>query len=169
MCPGDRNKLNNIKADFSTTQTGYNIPNNVGGNSGGTYPTYTQTTVVSGTATPQGKDNATSFTVGLQGDETQPNVMLSADRNFLTANAAVAPAQNPLANGRTSLMDQVIGQAAWITGNTTANQAAQHDASGNYALSDGSVQQGTSSSLTTQLRQSSASLGYNGLVTVFPL
>jgi prepilin-type N-terminal cleavage/methylation domain-containing protein/prepilin-type processing-associated H-X9-DG protein len=158
MCPGDRNKLNNMKADFTTGQSGYNIPNGAGVNSGGAYPTYNQTTTVSGTAVPQGKDNATSFTVGLDADETQPNVVLSADRNFNTVNGTVPTAANP----------RGAGAVNHVMGNTTANQAAQHDNAGNYALADGSVQQGTSSGLQQQLRQAASAIGRDNITTVFP-
>lgn len=169
MCPGDRNKLNNIKSDFTTGLSGFNRGTAVGGagvNSAGVIGTYTYNQVTAGA--PQGKDNALSFNVVLQADETQPNVMLSADRNYRTANAAVNAATVPLTGGQTSLMNATTGQAAWVTGTGTSGQAGHHDTAGNYALSDGSVQQTTSSGLTTQLRQASSGLGGVVHTAAFP-
>ena len=164
MCPGDRNKLNNIKSDFTTGAAGYNRPV-LTANSGGTLYTYTQ--VTAGIA--NGKDNATSFNVVLQADETQPNAMLSADRNYRTQNGGtVTVLQNVLVGGQTMLADQTTGVASWVTANV-AGSAGHHDTAGNYALSDGSVQQTTTSALTTQVRQASSGLGYNAHVAVFPL
>ena len=160
MCPGDRNKLSNIKSDFTTSATtGYNNPSGVGVNSGGTYPTYTAG---------QGKDDATSFMVGLDTDETQPITILSADRNYRTANGVVSATQAPVVGGQTSNMDARVGEAQWVTGPTAARQAAHHDTAGNYALSDGSVQQTTSSGLQTQLRQASSMGGVSVHRAVFP-
>jgi hypothetical protein len=175
VCPGDRNKLNNIKSDFTTNPTGYRIPATAGGEATGTgYAGYNTTVTVGGVAgTPQGKGNATSFTVGLDADETQPNAILSADRNYRTANGANAPSpvQNPLFNGNQLPMlrtGAAGGKAVWVTGNSTANQAAQHDTSGNYALSDGSVQQSTSSGLQQQMLQAANGVGVDFLIHVFP-
>jgi hypothetical protein len=175
VCPGDRNKLNNIKSDFTTNPTGYRAGlTAAGGNTTGVYPTYSQQGTVGGVAgTRFGKDQATSFTIGLTGDETQPNSILSADRNFTTANGATAPSpvQNPRITGVTLQMlrtGAAGGKAVWITGNTTASQAAQHDNAGNYALSDGSVQQSTSSGLQQQLLQNANGIGTDVIQTVFP-
>ena len=170
MCPGDRNKLNNIKSDFGTGATGYNTPVGAGTASGGLIATYNYSQTTGAPAGPQGKDNATSFNVVLQADETQPNVMLSSDRNYRTADAAVAATLVPLTGGQTSAMNPNTAAASgqWLTGNA-AGQAAQHDTAGNFALSDGSVQQVTSSGLTTQLKQASSGLGGVVHSAVFPL
>ncbi|MSU27534.1 MAG: type II secretion system protein [Pedosphaera sp.] len=162
MCPGDRNKLNNMRSDFTTgTLTGYFFPTGAG-NSGGTFPTYTA----------QGKDNATSFNVVLDADETQPNAILSSDRNYQTAAAAIAnPAIAVYAGSfaRTTVMNRTTGFAAWVTGTGTTGNGGHHDMAGNYALSDGSVQQTTSSALQIQLRQASSGLGVDFHKAVFPL
>jgi prepilin-type N-terminal cleavage/methylation domain-containing protein len=174
LCPGDRNKLNNIKSDFSTNPTGFLAGIGAGANTTASYPTYTQNGAVGGVAgTPFGKDQALSFTVGLDSDETQPNAMLSADRNYRTANAAGSPSavQAPLITGNQLPMlrtGAAGGKASWLTGPTTAGQAAQHDTAGNYALSDGSVQQTTSSGLTQQMLQAANGLGVDYLIHVFP-
>jgi len=168
LCPGDRNKLNNIKSDFSTRgAVGFNSPLAAGGHPGGNgYATYNGTANQGGVA-PLGKDNALSYTVGLDADESQPNLILSADRNFRTANGAVSPLQVPLSGAINVQMNQGTGQAAWITGNA-AGQAAQHDNAGNFALSDGSAQQTTSSGLQQQMRQAAAALGRNNITVSFP-
>ena len=163
MCPGDRNKLNNIKSDFTSGTAGYNNPNGAGVNSpAGTPPTYAAA----------GKDAATSFTVGLDADETQPNVILSSDRNFLSANGAVAATQNPRSGGTsgsfTMPMNRTTGQAGWVVGAGTTGAFGQHDTAGNYALSDGSVQQTTASGLTTQMKQAAGSIGRDNIIMVFP-
>jgi hypothetical protein len=44
---------------------------------------------------------------------------------------------------------------------------AHHDTAGNFALSDGSVQQTTTSGLETQMRQAGAGLGGN-ILFAFP-
>jgi prepilin-type processing-associated H-X9-DG protein len=96
-------------------------------------------------------------------------VVLSADRNFNTVNGTVPTAANPRGAGAVNhVMNRTTGQAAWVMGNTTANQAAQHDNAGNYALADGSVQQGTSSGLQQQLRQAASAIGRDNITTVFP-
>ena len=159
MCPGDRNKLNNIKSDFTTGAQGFNNPAGAGVNSGGTFPTYTL----------QGKDNALSFNVVLQADETQPNAILSADRNYRANDAAaqVVATLTPLVGGNTTPLSSTVGLANWVTGGVTG-AAAHHDTAGNYALSDGSVQQTTASGLQTQLRQASGGLGVNFHIAAFP-
>ena len=163
MCPGDKNKLNNLRSDFTTgVITGYNFPATAGGNAtAGGYPTY-------GPAL-QGKDNATSFNVVLQADETQPNAILSADRNYRANDAAaqVLTTANPLVGGNTTPLSSTVGLANWVTGGVTG-AAAHHDTAGNYALSDGSVQQTTASGLQTQLRQASGGLGVNFHIAAFP-
>ena len=159
MCPGDRNKLNNIKSDFTTGAQGFNNPAGAGANSTGTFPTYTL----------QGKDSALSFNVVLQADETQPNAILSADRNYRANDAAaqVVATLNPLVGGNTTPLSSTAGLANWVTGGVTG-AAAHHDTAGNYALSDGSVQQSSASGLQTQLRQASGGLGVNFHIAAFP-
>ena len=179
-CPGDRNKLNAQKSDFSTTATtGYKVPTNTTDDTpargaGAAIPAYTQ-----------GKDACTSFVVGLSADETQPNAVLSGDRNFAQQNnTGAAPnntgiyikgvGANAAVNGGAFTFTTATPQnfrATWTVGvNAAALSAAaasQHDAAGNLALADGSVQQVTSSGLETQLRQAQSSLGAAAQI-VFP-
>jgi prepilin-type N-terminal cleavage/methylation domain-containing protein len=162
MCPGDRNKLNNIKSDFTTGAQGYNFPVAAANNSGGSY--------AAGYTTGDGKDAATSFNVVTDADETQPNVILSADRNYRTADVAVLATQVPLTGGQTQAINPntAAASANWLTDGATG-KAAHHDTAGNFALSDGSVQQMTGSGLTTQMKQAASSLGGVVHSAVFPL
>ena len=161
MCPGDRNKLNNMKSDFTTGANGYNFPIGTGPSTG---------TYAAGYTAGHGKDAATSFNVVTDADETQPNVILSADRNYRTANVAVLATQVPLTGGQTQAISPIIvaASANWLTDGTTG-KAAHHDTAGNFALSDGSVQQMTGSGLTTQMKQAASSLGGVVHSAVFPL
>ena len=154
-CPGDKNKLNNQKADFSTTAgVGFCIPAAANANAGGgPAPTaYTAT---------DGKDAALSFSVGLSADETQPNTILSGDNNF----AVVAAAGNMTATLAAGATLQLANNAlvSWVMGSAGANvsaaQLAHHDQAGNITLSDGSVQQVTTSGLKAQNDQATAALG----------
>jgi len=173
-CPGDRNKLNNLKADFTSNgTTGYQVPNGAdnGAVAANAYTGY-------GTA---GKDNATSFNVALDADETQPNALLSGDRNMgLGTNPAVDKYVRSVVNAGPNLTTAGTGwavgtgtqvntvRAVWRTGATGAGSAAQHDQAGNFALSDGSVQQVTSSGLEQQIRQMATGLGQNVVRIVMP-
>lgn len=160
MCPGDRNKLNNLASDFtSTATTGFQQPNGTGDRTGGTLPAYTGL----------GKDHSLSFGVGLSADETQPNAILALDRNFTmnSANTAINPTStNPLNVGAVPAVGNNLGlptpvtniRGSWVVGNA-AGAYGHHDTAGNFALSDGSVQQTTTSGFETQLRQAASGLG----------
>ena len=167
MCQGDRRKLNNMKSDFATgnnlRQTSYD--NTSGGNAG------TGAITANAAVANNGKDAATSFAVGLNADETQPNAILAADRNF--NNSSVNNAIHTQ-GGRTFVYNTSTPttlRATWGVATSAAGVSAggyaQHDTSGNYALSDGSVQQTTTSGLETQIRQAGAGVGGN-LRFVFP-
>ncbi|NDF01143.1 MAG: hypothetical protein EB034_23190 [Verrucomicrobia bacterium] len=158
MCPGDKNKLNGIKSDFgSTAGTGFNLP--VGAGNGGGGPPGTAYTAA------DGKDCALSFAVGLSADETQPNIILSGDRNFCQSGYAAGSGNSTaVAPINSTTIPLAAGVAAgWVVAASAAavpaGAYAQHDQAGNVTLSDGSVQQTTSSSLSTQIQQGVASLG----------
>ena len=80
---------------------------------------------------------AVSYFASLDADETQPNIILSGDRHLLTNRFNM--------DGRLFLATSNITSASWTTN--------QHDGGGNFALSDGSVQQVTSSGLTAQMHR----------------
>lgn len=82
-------------------------------------------------------NRAVSYTASLDGDETLPNVILSSDRHLLTNRFNL--------DGRLFLAISNVTTTAWTQ--------SQHDGAGNYALSDGSVQQVTASGLSAQVRQ----------------
>ncbi|NDD39229.1 MAG: hypothetical protein EB082_12615 [Verrucomicrobia bacterium] len=164
MCPGDKNKLNNLASDFAnSTSTGYGNPAGTGDQTGGAAPAYSGV----------GKDNSSSFSIGLDADETQPNVILAYDRNFNWANGGAVPnatTTTPVAMGAAVNLALVAAptnlRANWVGGNASG-QYYQHDQAGNLTLADGSVQQVSASGLETQLRQAQASLSA-GLNVVGP-
>ena len=158
-CPGDRWKLNHQRADFSTNTgdgNGYQQPG-AASDSAGTFTGYAT----------EGKDSCTSVMVGISADETQPNCILSGDRNMTPA-ANVNTGSIGLAaafNNYTTVASWIVATAATSVG---AAAAAQHDQGGNITLSDGSVQQVTSSGLTSQVNQGYSALGNVGQSFIFP-
>ena len=151
VCPGDRNKLNNQRADFGTsTTTGYN--QGLAGSA-----------AVGATMVAAGRDAATSFTIGLSADETQPNTILAADRNFNNTSANTTISVRGAVTYAYATATPTNTRASWAVstaaGTAAAAGFAQHDTAGNYALSDGSVQQTTTNGLETQIRQAGAGLG----------
>ena len=152
-CPGDRNKLNNLKADFGTGTTGYNT--------GVAASAAVGTAPVAGA----GRDAATSFAIGLSADETQPNTILTIDRNINnTANNFTLSAMGTVSYAyatATPLNTRASWALATAVGGVTAGAYGHHDLAGNYGLADGSVQQTTTSGLETQMRQAGSNLGGN--------
>jgi hypothetical protein len=82
-------------------------------------------------------NRAVSYTASLDADPTFPNVILTTDRHLLTTRANQ--------DGRLYLASSNLTSASWTTN--------LHNAAGNLALSDGSVQQATSSALANQVRE----------------
>jgi len=160
MCPGDRLKLNNMRADFTATAgTGYQVPA-PGDNTviAAAPPFYAA----------QGKDNATSYIVGLDADARQPNTSLSADRNFTIG---INPNMAVLARGTQSQnypITPVGARLLWVVGTGNSGQFGHHDQAGNTVLSDGSVQQLTSAALDQQALQIATALGATTLRAVYP-
>jgi len=165
LCPGDRLKANNsTTADFSTTAA----PSNVG---------YHRAEAGKAFVSPSGgRDCSTSYAIGLDADETQPNTVLVLDRNFAINNNA-----NPLqvvvgqagTSGITGTSATTPAQSAtvkfkWAAGTAASALLAQHDQGGNLALSDGSVAQATSQALDSQLAQQKSSLGNINATFVVP-
>ena len=158
MCPGDKPKLNNLRADFTGGATGFWVPASNNGNA-------TQATPPAQYAA-NGKDAALSFVIGVNADETQPNCLLSGDRNFAYNATAgvntalitgVSGAQTFISNPATGTINWVVATAGGAS--ISGGALAQHDQAGNITLSDGSVQQVTSSGLQNQLVQGGTSLG----------
>jgi prepilin-type processing-associated H-X9-DG protein len=114
-CRADRERLNNIMSDF------------------GMGPHLTSTSLATQ------RNAAVSYFVGLDADETLPNVMLVGDRNLVTNSA--------------NLQGKVLASSP-VT--LTAWDERQHDRRGNAALADGSVQVMTNPMLEKQVAMSSA-------------
>ena len=148
-CPGDRNKLNAQKSDFSNGLTGFERPTG-SGDTASSFAAYTAA---------DGKSACLSFVVGQSADETQPNAILSGDRNF----AVVAAGGNTAAMNVGSVSFANGNNVGWIVAvaatSAAAGAAGQHDLAGNLTLSDGSVQQLTTSALKIQNDQATTSLG----------
>ena len=167
MCPGDKLKLNNQRADFTATAgTGYALP---------AAPTDNTLMASPPPATPsyaaEGKDNATSYIVSLDADAKQPNTSLSADRNFgIDPSGANSPNIPILARGMQSQTYPIAvpGKLIWIVGAGASRQFGHHEMAGNTVLSDGSVQQLTTEGLDQQARLIAASLGITTLRAVYP-
>ena len=165
VCPGDRNKLNNQKADFASgntaVSTGYDNPAAATGNGA----------IGAAPGAGNGKDAATSFAIGLSADETQPNVILAADRNFNNSSANNVIHTQGVRAFAYATATPTNTRSAWSIASNTAGVSAagmaHHDTAGNYALSDGSVQQVTTSGLETQVRQAGAGLGAQ-IIFAFP-
>jgi prepilin-type processing-associated H-X9-DG protein len=81
-------------------------------------------------------NRAVSYTASLDADTNLLNTILSSDRHLLTTSANL--------HGRLFLARSNVTTTAWTP--------SLHNGAGNYALSDGSVQQMTSSGLTAQVR-----------------
>ena len=150
-CPGDRNKLNNMKSDFGTGTTGYNT--------GVAASAAVGTAPVAGA----GRDAATSFAIGLSADETQPNTILTIDRNINNTVNNFGLSAVGTVNYNYVIATPTNTRASWsvalAVGGVAAGGYGQHDLAGNYSLADGSVQQTTTSGLETQMRQAGAGLG----------
>lgn len=81
-------------------------------------------------------NSAVSYTASLDADETLPNVILASDRHLLTNRFNLG--------GRLFLAGSNATSTSWTTN--------LHSGAGNFALSDGSVQQVSSSGLGWQVR-----------------
>jgi prepilin-type N-terminal cleavage/methylation domain-containing protein len=165
LCPGDRPKAgNSTTADFTTTaNVGYHRGN---GNGAGTVPTYAT----------GGRDFATSIAIGADSDENLPNTIVTLDRNFQIGGTTAIPASNNpqgaaavgniVPNYNAAVPTNV--RATWVAGAGATAYFAHHDQGGNLGLSDGSVQQATSSALEAQVRQAQSSLGLPNMFFVAP-
>ena len=134
MCPGDRQRLANIVMDFSATP---------------------------GIGLLDRRNSAVSYTVGVNADETAPNVPLSHDRNV-----GYAESKSIKIAGYAEGLQQLHPAAYWVQG--PKGDAAHHDQAGNMALSDGAVMQQPSAGLQQQLRMGADSLKRPSISMLFP-
>jgi prepilin-type N-terminal cleavage/methylation domain-containing protein len=109
------------------------------------------------------RDYSVSYFVGIRSDETKPQSILAGDRN-VGANDTALPYGSPgttglpgQTNGTTSAAAFVPTTARW----TSHAIGAIHDLQGDFALGDGSVQQGSAKQFTDQLVLASNSYGGN--------
>ncbi len=175
LCPGDRNKLNCLASDFSTSTSGQGLLRNPGVTP--LKPNY-QTAGIGG-------DRSISYFISLDADETKPVTLLVADRNINVgggaggASSAVDPIPTLSARGfsypgvnspapitRIGINQPNSADLHWVTGAGAANTYTQHELAGNFALGDGSVQQATAAQLRQQFQQSTNELGV-GFLTFY--
>ncbi len=139
-CPGDQQRLANMRMDFSTTP---------------------------GTGLLDKKNAAISYTVGMEADETQPDVPLSHDRNVGRSDS-----RNVCIASYAEGLNGVTFDAMWATG--TDGNTGHHGDAGNLVLSDGSLQQQSTQLLQQTLRKSAERLRMAGrpdkqsILTLFP-
>jgi hypothetical protein len=109
--------------------------------------------IIYNTQTGQGQNQAISYVVGYDAQDTYPQMVLSGDRNMTNDSPNSLPRryQGPIAEDKSMVI-------AFRTNHTETVGAGYdknvHQNAGNLALGDGSVQAATSSSLRNQFRTS---------------
>jgi len=104
------------------------------------------------------QNSAISYFVGLNAEETKPNMMLTGDRNLAE-------------NLHTDFYSSTNGAAAEVSPNSVWRNLPRqpfHENTGNYALADGSVQQASNARLQEALRLAHDSYGTNANRFLFP-
>lgn len=159
-CRGNRLKKNSRASDWSTTSgQGYLADPGVTRRTGTTHPT-------SGLSV--GRDDSTSYLVGLNGVENVPGAVLAADFNLNDLTAGDGVKQEPFPPGFYVGDARMPGTVGWVTGPGSSGAFAHHDLAGNFALSDGSVRQATTFGLRNALQSMTNSLASPSLRWVFP-
>jgi prepilin-type N-terminal cleavage/methylation domain-containing protein/prepilin-type processing-associated H-X9-DG protein len=144
ICPGDVIRQPSAANIFSTNDTANNLVGIVdAGNS------------------------AVSYFVGVEADETKPNMLLTGDRNMGLDNTMVFASGTNYYTIQTTVDSATADEAQWSE-LATNNIAPHHDNAGNYALADGSVQQSSSDRLVEALRLSRQSYGTTANRMNFP-
>lgn len=144
MCPGDVIRQPNVANIFGTNDSANNLI--------GLF---------------DAQNTAVSYFVGVEADETKPNMLLTGDRNFGTNNLMVFASGTNYYTVLTSVDAASNPEAQWSE-LATNNVSPHHDNAGNYALADGSVQQASSDRLKEALRLSRQSYGANANRINFP-
>ena len=129
MCPAEYESQRNVSSTFA-----YTIP----ANAANTVP-YTN-------------DNNTSYFVGVDAADTNPNMFLTGDHNLGAGNPPITP--YCAANGSAANACQVLGTNFTTPNNLTGWMDNMHSKQGNVGLADGSVQQFSRSRLQEALRNS---------------
>lgn len=143
ICPDDRNRLNNEAIDFLQN--------------------------VESLGAHRRRNQAISYFVGLEADETKPQSILGGDRN-IAGPSAVGPAvdESELAvRGGVHLFGPNNSRGARRRWSNNPDNAI-HDLQGNIMLADGSVQQVSGQKLEDQLELSRNSYGTNNWLFLFP-
>ena len=122
-----------------------------------------------GLTSPKRRNQALSYFVGLNADETMPQMILGGDRNIAGPSPmgpAVDESQPAISGGvyQFGPNNSVGSRRRWSKHKN--NQL--HDISGNIVLADGSVQQVSGQKLEDQLELSRASYGTNAWLFSFP-
>lgn len=149
MCPADRNRLNSAADDFLNAL----VTTGVGAGSAKSLSDTSK------------RNNAVSYFVGLDCDETKAQALLSGDRNLCDNEGQACYARgldfNVGAGTGTTL---TTGTPRWSDNPTNAI----HDLQGNLTLADGSVQQMTGQKLEDTLRQAINAYGSTARWLLFP-
>jgi len=98
------------------------------------------------------RDNALSYFIGVDADETKPNKILSGDRNITggPAGSSLYPGSSPGTGSRKGFANKTDADAAQFDANV-------HVKAGNIGLSDGSVAQVTTENLRRSIHQAGSS------------
>ena len=144
MCPADRNRLNNEAIDFLQNADSFSTANK--------------------------QNEALSYFVGLEADETKPQAILAGDRAISDGgNGFTGPGLDESVGAINGVgiftPNSSVGSRRRWSNNPTNNM---HDLQGNITLSDGSVQQVSGQKLEDQLDLSRNSYGTNNWLFSFP-
>jgi hypothetical protein len=101
----------------------------------------------------QGQNQAISYVVGLDAQDTYPQMILSGDRNMTNQSSTSLPRSyaGPIAAAQSMVVRFGTNHTDTVGAGYDKNV---HQNAGNLALGDGSVQPATSSSLRNQMRTS---------------
>jgi prepilin-type N-terminal cleavage/methylation domain-containing protein len=107
-----------------------------------------------------------SYGVGVDADEVAPQMLLAVDRNIFNPAAPGTVIQEIANNGYGYGPSNIIALGTNASGQIAWTSKAVHQSQGNVAVSDGSVQQYSSSALRKQLSYTGDSKGSN--IVIFP-
>ncbi|HOW68863.1 MAG TPA: prepilin-type N-terminal cleavage/methylation domain-containing protein [Candidatus Paceibacterota bacterium] len=127
--------------------------------SGRTLATNFQQIVLQATA----RNKAISYFVGKDAEETQPQMVLTGDRNITNNAVGGTPVTTTILSTKSILARLGTNHLAGATQTGAGYSATIHQTAGNVCLGDGSVQQTTTPRLREQLRNSNDPLGQNNV------
>ena len=143
MCPADRNRKNNEAIDLGQGQKSFSHASK--------------------------RNQALSYFIGLEADESKPQSILGGDRNIAgqSATGPIVDESLPAMPGGVHLLGPNDSRGARRRWSNNPNNAI-HDLQGNITLADGSVQQVSGQKLEDQLDLSRESYGTNNWLFAFP-